>query len=103
MIYLILTMLILVIVELAVLVTVVIWRMCAGDRPSGGTVPPPSVPPASEKGANGHPQEVENEENRRKTEEYEKRWREGMDSMMGYDLSAARRAVRQDAEDEGNG
>ncbi len=33
------------------------------------------------------------------TESFEKRWREGIDAMMGYDLKAARAAVRRD-EDE---
>lgn len=33
-------------------------------------------------------------------EEFEKRWQEGMSSMMSYDLMAARRAVRSDGEDE---
>ncbi len=33
-------------------------------------------------------------------EEFEKRWQEGMSAMMGYDLMAARRAVRSDGEDE---
>ncbi len=29
-------------------------------------------------------------------EDFEKRWREGMDAMMGYDLAAARRAAGRD-------
>lgn len=33
------------------------------------------------------------------TESFERRWREGIDAMMGYDLRAARAAVRRD-EDE---
>lgn len=33
-------------------------------------------------------------------EELEKRWQEGMSSMLTYDLMAARRAVRSDGEDE---
>ena len=33
-------------------------------------------------------------------EEFEKRWQEGMNSVMGYDLGAARRAVRRDKDEE---
>ena len=29
-------------------------------------------------------------------EDFEKRWREGMDAMLGYDLAAARRAAGRD-------
>lgn len=32
-------------------------------------------------------------------EEFEKRWQEGMSSMMGYDLAAARKAVRSDGDE----
>lgn len=37
----------------------------------------------------------------RKSRELEKAWQEGMSSMMGYDLAAARRAVRDDGSGEG--
>ena len=34
-------------------------------------------------------------------EDFERKWREGIDAMMGYDVRAARKAVRSD-EDEGD-
>lgn len=46
-------------------------------------------------GASGGPQETEPEGG-----EFEKRWREGLDAMMGYDLAAARSAVRRDEDEE---
>ena len=70
-----------------------------GDRPPEGTVLPPAVPPTLENGKTGLTPEAESDEARRKTDDYEKRWREGMDSMMSYDLAAARRAVRNDADE----
>ncbi len=33
-------------------------------------------------------------------EDFEKKWREGLDAMMGYDASAARRAARRDEDEE---
>ena len=42
---------------------------------------------------------VSEREETAETETFEKRWREGIDAMMGYDLRAARAAVRRD-EDE---
>ncbi len=33
-------------------------------------------------------------------EDYEKRWREGMDAMMGYDLAAARRAAGREQHED---
>ncbi len=43
--------------------------------------------------------EMPKREETAETESFEKRWREGIDAMMGYDLRAARAAVRRD-EDE---
>ena len=80
-------MLALVIAELAVLVGVVVWRVCAGERPSVGAAPPSASPT------------IETED--KKTVDFEKRWQDSMDQMMGYDMSVARRAVRKDA-DEGD-
>ena len=42
----------------------------------------------------------EREENSGGGEDMEKRWQEGMSSMMSYDLAAAKRAVRDDDGDE---
>ena len=84
MVIMILVLLALVIVELAVVIGVVIWRICAGDRPSGAAVFPPPAAPTSED---------------EKQESFEKRFQDTMAQMMGYDMAAARRAVRHDAEE----
>ncbi len=80
----ILVLLALVIVELAVLIGVVTWRSLAGERPSGSAVVPPAAEPTSE------------EEEQAKIE---KRIQDSITQMMGYDLAAARRAVRRDADE----
>ena len=74
----------LVVVELGVLIGVVIWRSLAGERPSGSAVVPPSAEPTSEE---------------EKQAKIEKRIQDSMAQMMGYDLAAARRAVRRDADE----
>ncbi len=95
--YFILILLALVVVELAALISVVIWRIFAGKQPSEGAGSLLPAPPTSEGEKTSRPEESENEEARRRSENYERLWREGMDSMMSYDLAAARRAVRNDA------
>lgn len=65
-------------------VGILVWR----TRRNGGSDPPAAL---SEKGVTETPEAD--------GAEFEKRWREGIDAMMGYDLKTARAAVRR-GEDE---
>ncbi len=73
----ILCLLALLIFEAAVLVGAVIWKTAAGERKGG----------------------AEKREETAESGDFEKRWQEGIDAMMGYDVTKARNAARRD-EDE---
>lgn len=82
MVYIIFILLAAVLGEAAALMAGMIWKMWKKDFGGSGG------------GDMGRAREQETEE------EFEKRWREGMSAMMGYDLSAARKAVRADGDEE---
>ncbi len=73
--YVVLWLLAVVLAELAALMGRELWDRRRQGRKNGGETP-------------------------QEESDYEKRWQEGVSAMMGYDLKAARRAVRGDDEDE---
>lgn len=103
MIYVIFILLTLVVVELGGLIGVVIWRIfdtVAGNQPSGRRLLlTPPLTSEDKRAAEGGPKDTYASENEKKADEAEKRQAEALNSILGYDMSAARKAVRHDAEE----
>ncbi len=68
-------------VELAVLAGAMVWRTVFDGR------------------ERKRPEDSGTEE-KEENEDFEKRWRDGMRAMMGYDAETARRAARRDENEE---
>lgn len=93
MVYIMFAGLMLVLLETAAVLGVMLWRLLGGGTNAGRDK-------TRRAGGGADAPEVGLEGESDTSEDFEKHWREGLNAMMGYDLDAARKAVRSDGGEE---